>query len=212
MLALLCALIGSRLGYALERFGYFSGHPAEILAVVHGGLSGGGALLGWIVGLLLAAAFHRVNVLRLADWLYPLIPPLSVAGFLALWMAGAAYGHALPAGTWWGLPSADESGQIALRWPIQLVAALALLVFYWLMEMLITLPRPAGWLSSLAGSWFLAVNLVVSLLRDDPLPLVGSPPIRVDILENLIFLAFFLSLFTCLTFIDRKRPTTGKLA
>lgn len=212
LLVLLFCLIGARLGYAAERADYFRAHPAEILAVYQGGLSGGGAVLGWIAGLLTAAAIHKIHVLRLADWLYPLIPPLSIAGFLAVWQAGAVYGPTLIGGSWWGIPAADESGQIALRWPIQLIAALALLIFYWLMELLITVLRPAGWLSSLAAAWFLAVNLVVSLLRADAVPTVGPLPIRVDILENLIFLAFFLGLFTFLTFIDRKKPTMGKLA
>jgi phosphatidylglycerol:prolipoprotein diacylglycerol transferase len=212
LLALLFCLFGARLGYAVERLDYFSAHPAEVLAVYQGGLSGGGAVFGWLFGLLVAAGVHKEPVLRLADWLYPLIPPLVIAGYLALWQAGAVYGPALSAGSWGGIPTADESGQIAQRWPIQLIAALALLVFYWLLEVLITVPRPAGWLSSLAAAWFLAVNLVISLLRADPVPTVKGLSLRVDILENLIFLALFLGLFSFLTFIDRKKPSVGKLA
>ena len=210
LLALFCCFIGSRLGYAAERMGYFSAHPGEILAVWLGGLSGGGAVLGWVVGLLLAAAIFRVPVLRLSDWLYPLIPPLAVAGFLALWLVGLVYGPTLQTGSWWGVSALDESGQVALRWPLQLGAALALWVFYWLLELRITIPRPAGWLSSLAITWFVLVCLVVALLRADPVPPAGAYHIHVDILENLVLLVFFLGLFTILTFIDRKKPKMGK--
>ncbi len=80
------------------------------------------------------------------------------------------------------------------------------------MEQMILIPRPAGWLSSLAAAWFLSVNLVASLLRADPVPTAGALPIRVDVLENLVLLAFFLGLFTFLTFIDRKKPMMGKIA
>lgn len=203
LLVLLAALLGARLGYVLVHLSYYTAHPAEILALRAGGLSGGGAALGWVVGLLLSALIHRVPVLRLADWLYPLLPPLAVAGCLGCWMAGVAYGPELPAGTWWGIPTPDESGLAALRWPVQPAAALALLVFYWLMERLILLPRPSGWLFSLAATWYIVVNLVVSLLRADPQPSWGG--FHLDTLGNLVALALCLGLFAALTFTARRQ-------
>ena len=202
---LFVSLVGARVGFAAERYAYFADHPGEILAFDQGGLSLGGAALAWVVGLCLASALHRVPVLRMADWLYPLIPPLTVAGLMASWLAGSAYGPALPAGTWWGVPTPDESGLLAPRWPLQPVAALALLVFYRLLEMLTPLPRPSGWLASLATAWFMVVYLVISLLRVDPVPTWGQGQIHVDTLGSLILLAFFLSLFVVLTFIDRRK-------
>jgi phosphatidylglycerol:prolipoprotein diacylglycerol transferase len=203
LLVLLGALLGARLGYVLVHLSYYSLHPAEILALRAGGLSGGGAALGWVVGLLLSALIHRVPVLRLADWLYPLLPPLAVAGYLGCWMAGVAYGPELPAGTWWGVLAPDESGLVAPHWPLQPAAALALLVFYWLMERLIPLPRPSGWLFSLAATWYIVVDLVVSLLRSDPQPSWGV--FHLDTLGNLVALALCLGLFVALTFITRRQ-------
>jgi phosphatidylglycerol:prolipoprotein diacylglycerol transferase len=202
LLVLAGGLIGARLGYVAAHWFYFRLHGAEILALRTGGLSGEGAAAGWLVGLLLGAAIHRISPLRLADWLYPLLPPVAIAGFLASWLAGAAYGPALPPGTWWGLPAPDESGLVALRWPLLPVAGLALLVFYGLMEQLVLLPRPSGWLAALAATWYITVNLVVSLLRVDPAPVWHG--LRIDTLGNLIFLALTLGLFSILTFIDRK--------
>lgn len=209
LLVLLTSLLGARLGYAAEHLAYFRQHPAEILLFNLGGLSGWGAVLGWLGGLLLAAGLQRVSPLRLADWLYPLIPPLTVSAYLALWQAGALYGPLAGAGDWWAVPAADESGQVALRWPLQLGAALALLVFYWLLEQLVTLPRPAGWLASLAGAWLLAVNLVVALLRADPVPGVGRMDIPVDVLGNLVLLGLFLGVFSALTLLDRRKVKMG---
>lgn len=202
LLVLLCALIGARLGFALENLGYYAAHPAEIMTFSQGGLALGGAVAGWVAGLLLSAAIHRTAVLRLSDWLYPLIPPLAVAGFLGCWLAGVAYGPQLPPGTWWGIPAPDESGLVALRWPLQPAAATALLLFYGLMEQLAPLPRPSGWLASLAATWLVAVALVVSLLRADPVPPWG--PFHAETLEFLVLLASFLGLFAALTFISRK--------
>lgn len=203
LLVLLAALLGARLGYVLVHWSYFAAHPGEILALKTGGLSAAGAMAGWALGLLLSGAIHRVSPLRLADWLYPLIPPLAVAGSLACWLAGVAYGPQLPPGTWWGVPAPDETGLMTLRWPLQLAAALSLLVFYILMENLMPLPRPSGWLFSLAASWFVVVDLVVSLLRADPQPLLGR--LRLATLADLVALAITLGLFAVLTFQDRRR-------
>ena len=202
LLVLLCALLGSRLGFVLENFNYYAAHLSEIPAFSNGGLALGGAAAGWTLGLVLAAAIQRSSVLRLSDWLYGLIPPLTVAGVLACWPAGVMYGPLLPAGTWWGIPAPDESGLMALRWPLQPIAALALLIFYDLMERLVLLPRPSGWLSSLASTWFVTVALVVSLLRADPVPTWGG--LHLDTLEDLILLALSLGLFSILTFQSRK--------
>jgi hypothetical protein len=145
--------------------------------------------------------------LRLADWLYPLLPPLAVTAYLGAWLAGASYGPQLAPGIWWGIPAPDESGWVALRWPLQPAAALSLLVFYVLMERLVPLPRPSGWLFALAAAWLFAVDLVVSLLRADPLPTWGL--VRLVTLADLIGLAFALVLFVTLTFAARRKPKIG---
>ena len=207
LLVLLGALLGARLGYVLVHLPYYTAHPGEILAMKAGGLSGAGVMVGWVVGLLLAALLLRVPVLRLADWLYPLLPPLAVTAYLGAWLAGVAYGPEVVPGTWWGIPAPDESGWVTLRWPLQPAAALALLVVYALVERLILIPRPAGWLFSLAAAWFIAVDLVVSLLRVDPQP--AWREIRVVTLANLIALALALGLFAALTLIARRKPKTG---
>ena len=203
LLVLLFTLLGARGGFVLERFSYYAATPAEIPFLQAGGLSGYGAVLGWLVGLGLAALLFRAPLLRLSDWLYPLIPPLGIAVYLACWQAGAAYGREAPLSVW-GVPGPDESGQIAPRWPLQPAAALALLAFYWLLELRTPLPRPAGWLSSLAGAWLVGVDLLVSLLRADPAPhLAGG--LRPDTLVDLAVLILFLGIFTSLQIIARKQ-------
>jgi phosphatidylglycerol:prolipoprotein diacylglycerol transferase len=204
LIVLAAAFIGARAAYALLNLAYFSAHPLQVLEVWRGGLAAPGAMLGGGLGLLLASVLERTPVLRLADWLYPLIPPLAVGAWLGSWLVGVAYGPQLPAGTWWGVSAVDESGLIALRAPLQLGAAVALAVFYWLMETLTPLPRPSGWLFSLAATWVVLISLVTSLLRVDPMPLWRD--LRMDTLAYLIVFVPYYGLFSWLNFVARKKP------
>jgi prolipoprotein diacylglyceryltransferase len=204
LIVLLLSLIGARAAFVLVNPAMFAGRPLEALEIWRGGLSAPGALVGGVLGLLLMAWLQRVPVLRLADWLYPIIPPLAVGAWLGSWLAGSAYGAQVPADTWWSVQAPDESGFVAARIPLQLCAALALAAFYFLMETLTPLPRPSGWFFSLAASWLVLVSLVASLLRADPTPLWRE--LRVDTWAYLILLVPFYGLFSWLNFSARKNP------
>ncbi len=204
LIVLAASLIGARIAYAVLNAAYFRAHPLEVLEIWRGGFSAPGAVLGGTLGLVLAAALDKVRVLRLADWLYPLIPPLAIGAWLGCWLTGVAYGPQLPAGTWWAVQAIDEAGVIAPRMPLQLGAALALAVFYFLMETLTPLPRPSGWLSSLGTSWLVLVSLVASFLRTDPVPLWNG--LRLDTWVYLVLLVPYFGLFAWLNFTARKKP------
>lgn len=204
LIVLAFSLIGARIAYALLNAAYFRTHPLEVLEVWRGGLSAPGAVLGGTLGLVLAAALNKARVLRLADWLYPLIPPVAIGAWLGCWLTGVAYGPERPAGTWWAVQAIDEAGVMAARMPVQLGAALALAVFYYLMETLTPLPRPSGWLCSLGVSWLVLVSLVASFLRVDPTPLWND--LRLDTWVYLVLLVPYFGLFAWLNFAARKNP------
>ncbi len=204
LIVLLGSLIGARAAFVVLNPAIFAPRPLEALEVWRGGLSAPGGILGGVLALLLAAALHRVSALRLADWLYPLIPPLAVSAWLGSWLTGSAYGALVSPAAWWTLQAPDETGLAAARVPVQLGAALALAVFYFLMETLTPLPRPSGWLASLALSWLVLVSLVASLLRADPTPLWRD--LRIDTWVYLVLLVPFFGLFSWLTFLARKNP------
>lgn len=203
LLALTGSLIGARLGYVLVNLPYFSQNPLEIPQVWLGGLQSGGAVVGWLAALALMAWSRKISLARMADWLYPLIPPLVIAIWMGCWLEGVGYGQTLPPGTLWGVPSVDESGALALRVPVQLMAALSLLIFFALLETLTPVPRPAGWFSTLAGTWVVVVGLAASLLRSDPAPLWHN--LRLDTWTNLVWLVVFLAIFTRVNFIARRQ-------
>jgi phosphatidylglycerol---prolipoprotein diacylglyceryl transferase len=160
-------LIGARFLYVVVRWEYFSAHLAEIPQVWLGGLSMAGAVAGGLVMFLLLAALQRTVPLILADRLGLLLLPLGIGLWLGCWMAGCAYGNALPDGTWWGMMTADESGLLSLRVPLQLLGASSLLLYFMWCESpkRRAIPGRVGILSGLGA----AVNLLVfSFLRADP--------------------------------------------
>ena len=80
-LIVLGVILGGRLGYVLfYKPAYYAAHPLEILAIWQGGMSFHGGLLGVMAAMLIAARRHKVDWLRLMDFLAPLVPPGIAAG------------------------------------------------------------------------------------------------------------------------------------
>ena len=176
LIVLFCGLVGARLAYVGINGAYFSPHLLEAPQVWLGGLSWPGAFAGAALGLMaitIPARTPRGDAIPIGwfgDRLYPMLPPLAVAIWLGSWQTGHAYGPLLPDGTWWGIPSLDETGTLALRWPLQPLAAISLLAFFGLLETLIPARRPVGLLSGLAVSGLLLHLLAFSFLSAEPSP------------------------------------------
>jgi prolipoprotein diacylglyceryltransferase len=193
------ALFGARLAYTLLNFEYFSTHLAEILQFWRGGLAWPGAAAGaWLALLALPQIVRgsrgsRIPFGWVADRLYPLLPPLTVTTWLGCWSSGVAYGAALPTGTWWAIPSLDDTGAYNPHFPLQFLAAVSLITFFILLERLterIKPLRPTGLLSGLAAAGLFLHLLAASLLRADPARYWRG--LRVDTWLALGFLACFL--------------------
>src|SRR3954471_8221935 len=74
-LTVLGVILGGRLGYVLfYKPGYYFAHPLEIFAVWQGGMSFHGGLLGVMAAMAFAARRHRIDSLRLMDFVSPLVP------------------------------------------------------------------------------------------------------------------------------------------
>ena len=63
----LFGILGARLYYVFNEWGYYSAHPSEILAVWHGGLAIYGGLIGGILAALVVCITERVNIRNLLD-------------------------------------------------------------------------------------------------------------------------------------------------
>ena len=182
---LLMVLIGSRAFYVILNWGYYHLHLPDVLWVWQGGLSGSGALLGGCLGLLLAAWYARLSPAWLADQFLPLLASLVVAGWLACWLAGCAYGSVSRA--WWALPALDEWGVSDFRVPVQFIGAmLSALSLGWLEQQRRLFHRP-GLAASLGLSASALILFGLSFLRADPMPLWSG--LRMDAWGALAVLA-----------------------
>lgn len=168
LLTLAGGVIGARLGYVVLHSTYFSKHFFESFALWRGGLTWEGALGGGLLMLLLAKKIWQWSFFSLLDRLSLLLLPLGVAGWLACWLSGAAYGQPLPVAAWWGIQAIDEAGLLALRTPVQPLGAISLLVFMGFTELVILQNQTVGWKGSLACLVFSADMLLFSFLRADP--------------------------------------------
>ena len=93
-MAVLGVILGGRLGYVLfYKAGYYLAHPLEIFAVWQGGMSFHGGLLGVILAMAFAARRHKVDFLRLMDFVAPLCPLGIAAGRLGNFINGELYGR-----------------------------------------------------------------------------------------------------------------------
>ena len=192
LVVLAAALTGARLAYALVNLPYFRERPFEIFMLWEGGLTWEGAVIGaaiaWI-GLAftgLAANAQHPNASRLGtigDRLYPLLPPLAVTAWIGCWLTGASAGAELAEGAWWGLPALSTPLSTARFFPLQPMAAISLLVFFWVLETRVTAMRPAGRLSSIAAGGLLLHLLVISLTISGPVPTWNG--LRIDTLAAL---------------------------
>lgn len=165
---LLGGLVGGRAAYVAVNWLYFQSHPLESLQVYLGGLSWPGALVGGLLALALYAWFTRQSLGVLADALAPLLVCLAVSAWLGCWLDGCAYGP--PTHAWWGIPSRDEWGVLARRWPIQIMGALLVIGMFWVLDRF----TPRGRAGALGGLALLGVSLLLfgfSWLRIDPAPL-----------------------------------------
>lgn len=211
LFVLLSSLVGARFFYAAVNWAFFSAHPLEVFQIWLGGFEWPGAIGGMALAVFILAYTSRSQLDRplggrrppagwiplgwVADRLYPMLPPVAITAWLGSWTSGIAYGKALPNQAWWGVPTLDESGLYHWHFPLQPLAALALLAFYWILEMRIKNLRPPGKLSSWALFGLLVNLLVVSLLRADLTPYWNGLPM--DAWFAIIYMIFLFTVLLC---------------
>lgn len=172
LLTLLLALVGARAAHVGLEWVYYAENLPEIPAFWMGGLSWWGAVLGGMFGVLLVNWRLRLGLARTVDGLSRLVAPLAVGVWLGCWQVGSAYGAPMPTGVWWGVPSADEGGVIAARVPLQLFAALLVLVFDWLTIRFGSAYFGSGITAGLTAFSLAAGVLMVSFFSAQPAPQV----------------------------------------
>jgi phosphatidylglycerol:prolipoprotein diacylglycerol transferase len=145
--AVLGVILGGRLGYVLfYKPAYYASHALEIPAVWQGGMSFHGGLLGVMLAMALAARKHRIDYLRLMDFVAPLVPLGIAAGRMGNFINGELWGR--PTSLPWGM-AFRGAGDLP-RHPSQLYEfALEGLVLFALLWWFSAKPRPRGQVSAL---------------------------------------------------------------
>jgi phosphatidylglycerol---prolipoprotein diacylglyceryl transferase len=142
-------ILGGRLGYILfYKPGYYAAHPAEILAVWHGGMSFHGGFLGVLLAVWWVARKHSLRWLELTDFVGPLIPPSLAAGRIGNFINGELWGRVTDVP--WGMVFQNSAAGPVPRHPSQLyqfaLEGVLLFVLLWLYS---SKPRPVGSVSAM---------------------------------------------------------------
>ena len=122
--ATLGVVLGGRLGYVLfYQPDHYLHHPADIIAVWHGGMSFHGGALGVTVALLLYTRRHRIDLLGFADRLAVCVPIGLGLGRIANFINGELWGRPAPAWLPWAMIY-PQSGTLQPRHPSEIYEAL----------------------------------------------------------------------------------------
>lgn len=166
--ALVGGLVGGRLVYVAAHWPYFQSIPYEIPQIFLGGLAWIGVVIGGILAISIYAGVKRESLGELADALLPLAVMLIVAAWLGCLVDGCAYGPPLIA--WWALPTRDEWGTIAPRFPVQVFGAIITLGLFWLIDVYRERLSFPGQFAVLGLILFSLLFFTLSFLRIDPNP------------------------------------------
>jgi phosphatidylglycerol:prolipoprotein diacylglycerol transferase len=190
MWSLLGGLVGGRIAFVAANWSYFQSNFSEGLQFYRGGLAWPGALAGGLLALAAFTALNRVPFLQWADDLLPLLAAVSVAAWLGCWVIGCAYGP--PSDAWWSIPSSDEWGGIANRWPVQIWGAALTVGLFALIDIRVGAARSRpGYRALLALFGLSLILLATAFLRADPVPTWAG--VRLDAWAAAIYSALALT-------------------
>ena len=163
-LVVLGVILGGRLGYVLfYKPAYYAAHPLEILAIWQGGMSFHGGLLGVMLAMVVAARRHKVDWLRLMDFIAPLIPPGIAAGRLGNFINAELPGRVTDVS--WGMVFPGAGG--TPRHPSQLYQfALEGLTLFALLWWFSSKPRPRGQISAMFLLGYGVLRFVAEFARE----------------------------------------------
>lgn len=157
-------VIGGRLGYVwFYKPEYYLAHPLEMFAVWQGGMSFHGGFLGVLAAVWYVARKHRLEWLRVTDFIAPLIPCGLAAGRLGNFINGELYGR--PSDVPWAMLFAH--GGPVPRHPSQLYQfALEGLLLFALLWLYSAKPRPAGAVSGAFLIGYGAFRFIAEYFRE----------------------------------------------
>jgi len=144
--AVLGVILGGRLGYVLfYKPGHYLSNPLEIFAIWQGGMSFHGGLLGVMAAMAFAAWRHRIDYLRLMDFVAPLCPLGIAAGRMGNFINGELWGRVTDVP--WGMVfrgAGDAPRHPSQLYQFALEGMLLFIILWWYSAK----PRPRGAVSA----------------------------------------------------------------
>jgi phosphatidylglycerol---prolipoprotein diacylglyceryl transferase len=146
-LAVLGVILGGRLGYVLfYKPAHYLANPLEVFAIWQGGMSFHGGLLGVMLAMAFAAWRHRIDYLRLMDFVAPLCPLGIAAGRMGNFINGELWGRVTEVP--WGMVfrgAGDAPRHPSQLYQFALEGVLLFIILWWYSSK----PRPRGAVSAL---------------------------------------------------------------
>ncbi len=136
-IAFVSGIIGARIFYVLENLGYYLKSPAEIIMLVHGGLSWfGGLILGVISGVIYLK-HKNANVYKIVDLVIPFVALAQALGRIGCFLNGCCFGKESVYGIYSSLHE-------AVLIPTQIYSSFALLLIFVILRFLQGRPHREG--------------------------------------------------------------------
>jgi phosphatidylglycerol:prolipoprotein diacylglycerol transferase len=185
---LLTGLVGARLGFILLHLPYYTSRPIEMLTVWEGGLSWVGGFFGALLGACLHTAWRRVPFWNSLDALAIPATLMALASWTGCLMDGCAYGRAGTASLLQPM-MADMFGEVAPRWPTQIVGMLTCVAAIGMILATAGRVRP-GSMAFISALVISSTALGLSFTRGDPVMLLMG--FRADTVGAALSLGFAL--------------------
>lgn len=185
-LALFSGVIGARLFYVIENFGYYSHNPQEILMLAHGGLAWfGGLILGFSCALFYIKK-KKLPVYKILDLIIPFVALAQAVGRIGCLLNGCCFGKTSAFGIYFPVHK-------LVLIPTQLYSSLILIAIFIVLRFMQDRPHKEGQI-------FFAYLLLYSLKRfsieffraDNPVIFLGLTLFQ--ILSILVFIIALIGL------------------
>ena len=118
ILVVLCGILGAKILYIINDWGYYTAHPGEIFSI--GTLQAGGVFSGGLIGAFIAAAWyvrkHHMPALATCDAFSPGLALGHAIGRVGCFAAGCCYGK--PTNHFWGVTFTNPLAQTWVGTPL----------------------------------------------------------------------------------------------
>jgi phosphatidylglycerol:prolipoprotein diacylglycerol transferase len=207
---ILCAIIGSRLGYVLLNPSPYIHHPLDIFKTWEGGLVFSGGLVFVVLVMTWYVRRHKLPFWSMADLWAPAIAIGQAIGRIGCFMAGCCYGK--PTDVEWCVifthPKSLAPHDICLH-PTQLYSSLAGFIIFAILMLLTTKKRFDGqvfiWLVILHSS----ARLFIERFRGDYRGLIPGTEMSVtQLITLLLLIAAVVTLFVVKSRREKAPPAT----